>query len=66
MTESEHKPVKPNNLTPLVPKQTEGVIKGLKNKGATFFSWEKFQELTKGLPPDTKIADILSMLKRGK
>lgn len=66
MTESEQKPVKPSNLVPLTSQQTEGVVKGLKNKGMTFFSWEKFQKLTKDLPADTRITDILMMLKKGK
>lgn len=67
MVESEQKPLAPKGkLTPLAPKETEGVVKDLESKGATFFDWEKFQELTKNLPPNTRISDILKSLKKTK
>jgi hypothetical protein len=66
MTESDQKPAKSSSLVPLAPKQTEGAVKDLKNKGATFFNWEEFRKLTKGLPPNTKISDILAMLRKRK
>ncbi|MCR4313304.1 MAG: hypothetical protein NUV58_03585 [Candidatus Roizmanbacteria bacterium] len=50
---------KPGVLTPLIPKLKEEVVKDLNSKGATFFDWIKFQKLTKNLPPETPIAEIL-------
>lgn len=67
MVESEQKPLAPKGkLTPLAPKETEGVAKGLELKGATFFDWEKFQKLTQNLPANTRIADVLKSLKKTK
>lgn len=53
-----------NKLTPLAPQQTEGVIKGFLSNGAPLFDWDQFQKLTKDLPPNTRIADILKSLKK--
>jgi len=55
-----------NKLTPLTQKQSESVIKGMQTGRATFFDWEQFQELTKILPPNTRISDILKSLRRKK
>lgn len=57
---------KPDTLTPLAFQQTARVVEGFASQGATFFSWEKFHELTKDLPPNTRIADILESLKKTK
>lgn len=59
-------PASKGKLVPLASQQTEGVIKGLRSNGATFFNFEQFQQLTKGLPQDTRIVDILESLKRTK
>lgn len=56
---------KTDTLIPLAPSQTGRVIEDFSSKGATFFDWEEFQRLTKDLPPNTLIADILASL-RGK
>ncbi len=57
---------KPNILTPLTSQQVESVVEGFLSKGATFFHWERFRELTKDLPPDTRIANIFESLRKTK
>lgn len=67
MVESTQKlPTSTGRLTPLASQQAENVIKGFSSRGATFFNFKQFQELTKGLPQDTRIVDILESLKRTK
>jgi len=66
MIGEEQKPTNPSPLTPLAPKQTEAVVKSLGSKGATFFNWDKFQELTRNLPPNISIATVLKSLKKTK
>ncbi len=53
-------------LIPLTTNQTESVVEGFLSKGATFFHWERFRELTKDLPPDTRIANIFESLRKTK
>lgn len=56
----------PDTLTLLTPQQTKAVVEGLKSKDATFFNYQQFKKLTKGLPPSIHIADILKFLRGSK
>lgn len=67
MVESAQKlPASTGRLTPLASQQAENVVKDFSSRGATFFDFEQFQKLTKDLPPNTRIVDILESLKRTK
>lgn len=64
MAGEEQKPTKPPPVIPLTSEQAVNTAKSVEKNGATFFNWEKFQELTKKLPPNTSIAKILKEIKR--